>query len=160
MKGRDILVAFDGSEYARRAVDYVGSHFLLKDATITLFYVLPGVPPHFWADDHILSPAEHELRKEVVEKWLSNQKEILRPLFEKARRMLEGKGADPARIETIVRTDVGGVAEAVIEEARTGRYRTLVLGRHGVGHKGQVFTGKIVTAVLHEIRGLTICVVE
>ena len=160
MKSRDILIAFDGSEHSRRTVDYVGSQFLLKDVKITLFYVLPSVPPQFWDDGHILTTAEKEERHKVIDRWFSNQKMMLTPLFEKARQVLVEKGVDPGMIETRMRSDVTSVDQAILEEAVSGGYGTLVLGRHGKRHKGHVFGGNIATTILHKAEGLTVCVVD
>lgn len=161
MKERDILVAFDGSERAFRAVDYVGSQFSgLKDVRITLFYVLPNIPPHFWDDGHILSPAEREERQRVIDRWVSNQKMVLAPLFEKARCMLAEKGLSHEQVETKMRSDVTSVAEAILEEAKMEGYRTLVLGRSRAVHEGYTFAGSLAATILHEGTGLTICIVE
>ncbi len=49
MEERNVLIAFDGSASAMKAVDYVGSQFSgLKDMKVTLLYVVPNVPPQFW----------------------------------------------------------------------------------------------------------------
>jgi nucleotide-binding universal stress UspA family protein len=150
VKPRDILVAFDGSEHSRKTVDYVASQFSLKDVKITLFYVLPSIPPQFWDDGHILTTAEKEEKQKVVDRWLSNQKMVLAPLFEKARRVLEDKSVDPGMIETKMRSDVTSVDQAILEEAVSGGYGTLVLGRHGMRHKGHVFRGNIAATVLNK----------
>ncbi|HOW54579.1 MAG TPA: universal stress protein [Syntrophorhabdaceae bacterium] len=158
MKERDILIAFDGSEHALKAVEYVGSQFSgLKDIKVTLFYATPSVPPQFWDDGHILTPAEKEERQGVIDRWFSNQKMVLEPLFEKARRILAEKGMDPEQVETRMAGDAAGVAEAILEEANSGRYRTLVLGRHGAV---PVLAGGLAITILHKGAGLAICIVE
>lgn len=158
---RDLLVAFDGSECAFTAVDYVGKQFSgLKDIKITLFYVLPNLPPYFWDDGHILSPSEREERKRVVEKWLSNQGLKMEPLFAKARQMLLDRGINANQIETKTKSDVADVAESILEEARTGEYFTLVVGRCGFSHRDKLFTGSTTTSIINRGAGLAICVVE
>lgn len=158
MKERNILIAFDGSDNAFKAVDYVGSQFSgLKDIRTTLFYVVPNIPPQFWDDGHILSAAEREERQGVIDKWFSNQKMVLEPLFEKARRILTDKGLDPEQVEARMAGDATGVAEAIIEEARSGGYRTLVMGRQ---RAVPIIAGGLATTVLHKGTGLAICIVE
>lgn len=78
MDSRNVLIAFDGSESAFKAVEYVGGQFAgLTDMTITLFYVVPSVPPQFWDDGHILTPEEKRDRQGVIDKWVENQKKVM-----------------------------------------------------------------------------------
>ena len=158
MDERNVLIAFDGSESALKAVEYVGSQFSgVKDIRITLFYVIPNIPPQFWDDGHILTPAEKEERQGVIDRWFSNQKMVLEPHFEKARRMLVEKGMEAQQVETRMAGDTTTVAEAIIEEAKTGRYRTLVLGRHGAV---PILAGGLAATILHRGAGLAVCIVE
>ncbi len=69
MDNRNILIAFNGSEGAYKAVEYVGQQFSgLTGMVVTLFYVVPNVPPQFWDDGHILSPKEKQDRQGVIDK--------------------------------------------------------------------------------------------
>ncbi len=132
MDERNVLIAFDGSESAFKAVNYVADQFSgLRDIKVTLLYVIPNIPPQFWDDGHILTAEEKEERQVVIDRWFANQKMVLEPLFEKARRLFAEKGIEGGQIETMVAGDTVTVAEAILEEAKSGRYRTLVLGRHG-----------------------------
>lgn len=160
MKERDILVAFDGSESALKAVAYVSSRFALRDAKITLLCVLPNIPPQFWDDGHILTTSEKEERQRVVDRWFSNQKAVLTPLFEKARLILGGNGVAAEQIEAKMVSDVTDVADAILEVARAGGYGTLVVGRRAPAHKALAFAGSIVTTLLNKAHDVAICVVE
>lgn len=159
MDSRNVLIAFDGSESAFRAVEYAGAQFAgLTDMTITLFYVVPGIPPQFWDDGHILTPEEKRDRQGVIDKWVENQKKVMEPHFEKAGRMLiEKYGFGTKQVEGKMRGDVTSVAEAVVEEAKSGKYRTLILGRRG---GVPTLPGSLSAAVLHKGAGLAVCVVE
>ena len=159
MDSRNVLIAFDGSESAFKAVEYVGGQFAgLTDMTITLFYVVPSVPPQFWDDGHILTPEEKRDRQGVIDKWVENQKKVMEPHFEKAGTMLIEKYHFGAKqVEGKMMGDVTSVAEAVIEEARSGKYRTLVLGRRG---GIPTLPGSLSAAVPHKSAGLAVCVVE
>jgi nucleotide-binding universal stress UspA family protein len=158
---RNILVAFDGSECGFNAVSYVGTQFSgLQDIKIRLLHVLPNVPPPLRDDGHILAEAEKEERKRVAEKWLSNQREMMGSSFEKARRILLEKGIEPGRIDTKIKNELRDTAESILEEARTGDYGTLVVGRCGFVHKEPLFMGSTTTRIINKGMGLTICVVE
>jgi hypothetical protein len=158
MDERNVLIAFDGSESAFKAVDYVGEQFSgLTDVKVTLLYVIPNIPPQFWDDGHILTPEERQERQVVIDRWFANQKMVLEPHFEKARRVLVEKGMDAGQVETVVAGDTVTVAEAILEEAKTGRYRTLVLGRHGAV---PIVAGGLAATILHRGAGLAVCIVE
>jgi hypothetical protein len=159
MGNRDILIAFDGSDSAFKAVDYVGAQFAgLADMTITLFYVVPSVPPQFWDDGHILTPKERQDRQGVIDTWFENQKKVMEPHFERAGKMLIDKYFFEAKqVEGKMRSDVTSVADAVVEEAKSGTYRTLVLGRPG---GIPTLAGSLSAAILHKGAGLAVCVVE
>jgi len=158
MDERNVLIAFDGSESAFKAVDYVADQFSgLKDIRVTLLYVIPNVPPEFWDDGHILTPEEKRDRQVVIDRWFANQKMVLEPHFEKARRVLVEKGMEAGQVETVVAGDTVTVAEAILEEAKTGRYRTLVIGRHGAV---PILAGGLAATLLHRGAGLAVCIVE
>ncbi|HEY3277312.1 MAG TPA: universal stress protein [Syntrophorhabdaceae bacterium] len=160
MGQKDILIAFDGSEHALRAVTYAATRFALKDVKITLLYVLPNIPPEFWDDGHILSTAEKEERQRVVDRWFANQKAVLLPLFGKARGIFNENGIGNEQVEAKMVSDVTDVAEAVLEVATAGGYGTVVIGRRPATHKARGFAGSVVTALLNRAHGLAVCVVE
>lgn len=159
MDNRNVLIAFDGTESAFKAVEYVGAQFSgLTDMMITLFYVVPNIPPQFWDDGHILTQQEKEERQGVIDKWFENQKKVMEPYFEKAReRLADHFHFGSGQVEGKMKSDVTSIAEAILEETRSGRYRTLVLGRRG---GLPVLAGGLSTDVLHKGAGLAVCVVE
>ncbi|MBP1747874.1 MAG: uspA family protein [Deltaproteobacteria bacterium] len=159
MDNRNILVAFDGSESAFKAVNYVGVQFSgLADMMITLFYVVPNIPPQFWDDGHILTQQEKRDRQGVIDKWFENQKKVMEPHLEKAGKILRDNFLFEAKqIEGKMRSDVTSVAEALLEEARSGKYRTLILGRRGGIH---TLAGGLSMDILHKGAGLAVCIVE
>lgn len=159
MDNRNILIAFDGTESAFKAVEYVGAQFSgLTDMRITLFYVVPNIPPQFWDDGHILTPQEKQERQGVIDKWFENQKKVMEPYFEKAReRLVDYFHFDAKQVEGKMKSDVTSVAEAIVEETRSGEYRTLILGRRG---GLPVLAGGLSTDVLHRGAGLAVCIVE
>ena len=60
---KKILVAIDETRGALRAVNYVGQQFSgTGDLQVTLFHVMPGVPPELWDDGYILTEEEMERR--------------------------------------------------------------------------------------------------
>jgi hypothetical protein len=86
---KKIPVVIDRSEGALKAVDYVGGMFGgISDLEVTLFHVLPGVPPEFWDDGHILTEEEKAARKTILEKRQANQKTRLEAIFQQPVRIM------------------------------------------------------------------------
>ncbi len=157
-----ILIAIDGSDGSLRAVDYVGQLFLgIVDLEITLFHVLPGVPPELWDDGHILTDEEKRARKAVLDKWLGNQKLRLDAIFNPAVETLARRGIRPDQIQTkSVSESVKNVAECILAEAKSGRYQTLVMGRCGASRTAHALLGSMVNKIMNQGAGITVCVVE
>jgi nucleotide-binding universal stress UspA family protein len=156
-----MLIAIDGSECSKGAVEYVGRQFSSnRDLRISLLHVLPYPPAPFWDDGHILSEGEKTLRNQVIEKWLANQRAKLDPLFKEAVELLISLGIKPEQIEKKSISDSTDVAESILEEARDGGYQTLVLGRCGLSASKRFLMGSVTTKIINHGAGIAICVVE
>ncbi len=158
---RSMLVAIDDSEGSWKAVDYVGRQFAgVNDVKITLFHVLLGLPPQFWDDGHFLTEEEKAARKVVVEKWLSNQKYVLEPLFNRAIEKLTAFGIRRNQIETkSISESIDVVAQCILAEAKAGGYQTLVIGRCGRSVR-HLLLGSTASTIINAGAGMAICVVE
>ncbi len=156
-----MLVAVDDSEGSWKAVDYVGRQFAgVDDLKITLFHVLLGLPPQFWDDGHFLTEEEKTARKVVVEKWLSNQKYVLEPLFNQAIEKLTALGIRRDQIETkSISESIDMIGQCILAEAKTGGYQTLVIGRCGRSVR-HFLLGSTASTIINAGAGMAICVVE
>lgn len=158
---RNILVAVDGSECSFRAVEYCAFQFNgLSDLSIVLFHVLPNLPPRFWDPGHILDSAEQEGRRQIVENWIDAQKAATEPIFQSALAMLTGRGIEPDRIRAKTVYDSTDVAGSILEEAKSGQYLTLVLGRTGSSRTGGFSMGSTTSRIFNRGAGIAVCVVE
>ena len=158
---KKMLVAIDDSEGSWKAVDYVGQQFAaVDDLKITLFHVLLGLPPQFWDDGHFLTEEEKAARKVVVEKWLSNQKYVLEPLFNRAVEKLTALGIRRDQIETkSISESIDVIAQCILAEAKAGGYQTLVIGRCGRSVR-HFLVGSTTSTIINAGAGMAICVVE
>ncbi len=156
---RKLLIAIDGSDYALKAVDYVSKQFCGEDVQTTLFHVLPFLPTEFWDDGHILTEEEKKARKVVIDKWLSNKRLQLDPIFSAAKKVLTDSGIKEERISTKWISDSTDIADSILEEARTGDYRTLVVGRCGHSDvKNRL--GTVTERLIKQGAGIALCIVE
>ena len=158
---RKILVAIDNADGSWKAVDYVGRQFEgLKDLKITLFHVLEGLPPQFWDDGHLLTEEEKGARKIVIDKWLSNQRYSLEPLFKRAIEKLTELGIQRDQLETkSISESIEVIPQCILAEARAGGYKTLVIGRCGNSMK-HLLLGSTASTIINAGAGIAICVVE
>ncbi len=158
---KKLLVAIDDSDGSWNAIDHVGQLFQgVNDLKITLFHVLEGMPPQFWDDGHLLTEEEKEARKTVIEKWLSNQRLVLGPLFNRAIEKLTSSGIRQDQIETKSISDtIEVLPQCILTEAKEGGYQTLVIGRcgHSIKH---FLLGSTASAIVNAGAGIAICVVE
>jgi nucleotide-binding universal stress UspA family protein len=156
-----LLVAIDGSQCSQRAVEYVARQFSgLSGLEITLFHVLPYVPAVFWDDGHIKSSEEVEARKKLVDLWLANQTSRLDPIFHEAAAVLTKGGIRPEQITVRSVSDSIDAAGSIIEEAKTGGYQTVVMGRCGRTAGERLLMGSVTTKVINYGTGMALCVVE
>ncbi len=158
---RKILVAIDGSPCALKAVAYTARQFAgISDVQITLFHVLPYVPAAFWDDGHVLSEEEKEVREKIVDKWLSAQTSRLEPIFRDAIEILLKRGIDQQQIAVRSVSDSYDTAGSILEEARTGGYQTIVIGRCGRSQTERLIMGSVTGKVIDHGMGIAVCVVE
>ena len=132
----------------------------MGDLSLTLFHVLPNLPPRFWDDGHLLSSEEKEARHQVVSRWIENRKVALEPMFRSATEDLTQRGVHPDQIETKVIYDSADAATSILEEAMDGGYLTLVLGRCGFSRLGERLLGSTTSKIIQRGAGQAICVVE
>ncbi len=158
---KKILIAVDDSEGSLKAVEHVGRQFAgVGDLQITLFHVLLGEPPQFWDDGHLLTEEEKKARKMVVEKWVSNQKTRLEPIFQKATEALTRGGISQSQISTKFTSDsIDVIPQCILAEAKAGGYQTLVIGRCSRSRTMHFLLGSIANQVVNAAEGLAVYVV-
>ena len=159
-----ILLAVDESENSHRAVKYVGS--LLRRApgiAVTLFHVLKPMPRKLLEHGGSENPAAEEqlrqqLRKEQ-EAWIRKEGESESPVLNKARDTLVQSGFDSTQVALKVGHE-DDIARNILEEARSGKHETIVVGRRGTSRIKPLFGGGVTDQLLRDGKGFTIWVVE
>ena len=126
-----ILFAADGSEFTRRALDYLLTHDWLRAGNaISVFTAVMPVPHRAAA---MAGPAlTHQYYEDDAE-------QVLRPIRER----LAGTSVDVEYAHV-----VGRSAEAIVHKAEAGRFDLIVMGSHGHGALAGVVMGSVATRVL------------
>jgi len=158
---KKMLIAVDDSEGSLRAVEHVARQFAgMSDLQVTLYHVLLGEPPQFWDDGHLLTEEERKARKMVIEKWVTNQKIKLEPIFQKAIKTLTRGGISSDQIITKFTSEsIDVIPQCILAEAKAGGYQTLVIGRCGRSRTMHFFLGSIANQVVNAGEGLAVYVV-
>jgi nucleotide-binding universal stress UspA family protein len=152
-----ILIAFDYSENAVRAVQYVANTFNCNHE-ITLFSVIPDTAA--LCDLH--SPELHPLFLSQRDAFCSiedKKKDLVTEAVKKAKDLLVNCGFDEKNIHIKVETKKKGVARDIINEAHSG-YDTIVLGRRGLSGIKEFFLGSISNKVLNSAKEVSVLVVD
>lgn len=154
---KKILVAFDDSENAMRAVEAV-SAFFTNDAQVTLFHVVldtvalckmnsPELIPYFKSQQSTFCTMEDK-KKELVEKAM-----------QRAKTMLVERGFSAERIRLKLERMKKGVARDIIQEAGAG-YDLIVLGRQGAAGVKEFFFGDTSQKVLSASKDVSVFIVN
>jgi nucleotide-binding universal stress UspA family protein len=127
-----ILVAMDTSEEAKKVLEFAGSMMDITDCQVKLLHVIRGM--EYWTAD--ASEALREAEKAAT------------ILLEEAIDRLERAGLKRDRISTEIRSGAPSRAEAIVEEARSSGYGTIVVGRRGLSRVEEFFMGRVSKKIL------------
>jgi nucleotide-binding universal stress UspA family protein len=152
-----IMIAFDDSENAMRAVEYVAK-LLSKDCRITLFSVVqdtasicdlqsPELTPYFKSQQDSFCVLEEK------------KKQLLSAAQLKAKEMLAASGFKENQIRLKSELKKKGIARDIVAEARAG-YDLIVLGRRGLAGIREFFMGSVSQKVLNLAQDLPILIVS
>ena len=146
----NILLAFDGSENAASAVDFVGSLLGGLDYEVSLFHVIrsngEGLPEH----QHILSPKEYSkfARKEMASSLKAARTELINADFK------------ANKVSTQMATRAISRAGAIADKAKQENFGTIVMGRRGHSRVRDFFIGRVTNKVIHMARDRTVWVIR
>ena len=131
-----VLVPFDGSPLAHRALEWTVTEF--PDSTAVVLYVIDRQRDETAAEGWGDHPGEWE-------EWLDDREDHARELFEAAEAIAEGRGAE---IETAV--DVGRVTARILDAVDTFDVGLVVIGLHGRARFVEVLPGETAEAVMRK----------
>ena len=155
MLWNQILLAYDNSQQALRAVEYVGQMFgQVDNVKVIIFGVYDKVPEHDMEDT--VFTGQVRARISVLER----EKEKGRDNLEDAKKILVRKGFSEDQVKVKYVEKKKSVAKDIIDEVKAGGYGTVVLGRKGVSNLTGMLFGSVSSGVIGNLVGATICVVE
>ena len=148
--GNKILLGFDGSEGARRAVDFVGRTMGGSNFRAKLVYVMRGKENDDPEIQRLYSPAKY------VQKTLKGMTTDL----ETAAKQLVALDFKPHQVSTELISGVTSRARAIVAEAKQNGYGTIVMGRRGHSRVRDFFIGRVTNKVIHLARDRTVWIIR
>ncbi len=147
---RHLLLAVDGSPYARHAVDFVGDLFGGQgDCRITLLHVVQRP-----AAEQLADPA-------ALAAWTEDHTAAAQTILDEARDNLMAHGIPAERIDTLVEViEVATVADAIIAARQRLGCCTVVVGRRRLSKQEEFLYGSTSNRILHEAHGCAVLVVQ
>ncbi|MDI6688239.1 MAG: universal stress protein [Desulfobacterales bacterium] len=147
---KNILIAVDESENARRAVLYVAK--LLEGAEgfrVSVLHVIPEPEEDYFPT------------LEDRDKWLDQHKNKVDEMLEDYRQILIQGGFDPSvvSVRSIMR-HCPSMATCILEEKDEAEYSTVVVGRQGLSRSQEFLFGSVSSKIVNYARNCTVWVVE
>jgi nucleotide-binding universal stress UspA family protein len=148
--GNKILLAFDGSEGARHAVDFVGRTLGGFDFEVCLMHAIRGIKNEHPDKQPLYSPRQYAqtARKEMTAELAA------------ARSRLIDMGFEAHQVSTRLVTGVTSRAGAIVTEAQQENYGTIVMGRRGLSRVREFFIGRVTNKVIHLARERTVWIIR
>ena len=155
MLWNQILLAYDNSQQALKAVEYVGHMFgRVDNVKVTLFSVHEKVPDY----DMVETPFTDQVRSRISAMERERDKGLEH--MEEAKKHLMRMGFSDDQITVKYTEKKKGVAKEILDEVTSGGYGTVVLGRKGASNLAGMLFGSVSGAVIGNLVGATICIVE
>ena len=161
----NILLAVDGTEASRTAVQFVASTVSKSTGNlkITLYHVVETLPEYLLAKGTDGGP----VYRQVIDDLTATRKSEGERLLQKQREVLVAAGIPDSAIhaklevrDCLPEAKRVVAAIAIIEEMNAGNFDVVALGRCGSTSMERSFMGSVAEKVLREARGRTVWVID
>ena len=146
-----ILIGFDGSESAFKAVDCVCDLMVSAERDVMLCHVVRSL--NIFLQDQMIFGTEEE------KMWLDETRQAVDPPMLKAEQQLIDAGFHPGRTFKQVLENKVTRAGGIIQAAREGQYGTIVVGRRGLSRVQEFIMGRVSRKVLHMGKEMAVWVI-
>ena len=147
---RNILIAVDESENAKRAVLYVRDLLAgLAGFHITIITIIPEPSEDYFASDDEKS------------QWIKQAQDKARKVLDGLRQLfIQEKFKEEDVATQVVFKDCVSIAECILDEQQKRSCGTVVIGRRGISKKEEFIFGSTSNKILHSAKDCSIWVIE
>jgi nucleotide-binding universal stress UspA family protein len=142
VNAKKILIAFDGSDSSKRAVDYVGDFADKEDCHILLLTIIRQLNTPIFRHEHFF---KHGHEKE----WLDAGTGKIAPVLLEMRKQLISRGFNADRISEIILKEKQSRTESILSEARSQGFGTIVAGRKGLTDISEFIMGRVTRKIFY-----------
>jgi nucleotide-binding universal stress UspA family protein len=149
-KNRNILIAVDESDNAKRAVLYVKDLLAgLSGFHITIATIIPQPP-----EDYFITEQEKNT-------WIENQNRAAERILADYRQIFIQAGfREEDVVSHLVMKECSSLAECILEEQGKLSCGTVVIGRRGISRKEEFMFGSTSNKILHTAKDCSVWVIE
>ncbi|MGB5157576.1 universal stress protein [Desulfobacterium sp. N47] len=151
-----VLIPVDGSKQSLIAVRYVGSVLKPKNAKIVFFYVDSELPESFW--DLEKNP-DFRSKLAPVKAWAEQRKQLVTDSIKKAGKILISDGFSADALSTKIQGRKTGIARDILQEANTGEYKAVVVGRTGISNAKGIVLGSVANKLIGNLVEMPLIVI-
>ncbi len=153
---KKVLIPVDGSEQSVSAVRYTGGVLKPEGTKIVLLHVDSEIPESFW--DLEKSP-EYRSKLAPVRAWATHQKKIINDSVGKACKILYTAGFTRDSVSVKMQGRKAGIARDILNEADTGNYDAVVVGRTGNSNFKDIVLGSVANKLIGNLVDIPLVVV-
>lgn len=150
MGERHIMIAVDGSDNARRAVEFVADFLgCYAGLQVTLLHIILEPEATFFPDE------------ETRRQWLADRDDVARKFMKEYRQILVKAGFSENKVDVRIDTMQGAsIADCIMKEQETLKCHIVVIGRRGISKKEEFIFGSTSNRIIHEAKKCAVLVIE
>lgn len=152
-----ILVAFDDSENAMRAVDFIAKNFN-NSGRVTLLSIIPDTATICEMNSPELTPYFKSEQSNFCA-LEDKKKELIHNAQQNAEKLLMAAGFSKENIVLKTQTKKEGIAQDIIRESEDG-YKIIAMGRRGLSSVKEFFLGSISQKVFSLSKDISVVIVN
>jgi len=142
-----VLLAFDGSEHAFHAINYVSQIAPFHKMKIVLFNVFSSIPEAYL---DLEKDPQFSKSAQTVKAWEMQQKKEIQKSMDKAKQKLLHSGFSPDAVSIKIHNRKEGIARDIVKEAQNG-FNAVIIGRRGMGTYKEIIVGSVAKKIVEKI---------
>jgi nucleotide-binding universal stress UspA family protein len=150
-----ILLAFDGSEHAFHAINYISELAPFHKMKIVLFNVFSSIPEAYL---DLEKDPQFSRSAQKVMAWELQQKKEIQKSMENAKQKLLRSGFSADAVSIRIHNRKEGIARDIVKEAQNG-YNAVIIGRRGTGTYKEIIVGSVAKKIVEKVAFLPVLMI-